>query len=334
MAAADPALFCAPHPSLPGGVNAAVGSLLPALPEARRVTVGRQPGRPGLHLADPLRVARMRGSALVLNPSLRRRALVRDLAILGAWRGPAALWIHGGSVRAWKALTRSVGRRWLRRVADRALLVVLADRFGARLIHAGVPADRVRVVPPPWDPFAIPQILGPGRTVLFLGRLVPQKGPQMLLEAFSRIADRHPEIQLVLAGTGPMERELADWAGRLGLRGRVQLPGQLDRTAKRAALSQAAVLVLPSLDEAVPLAVLEGMASGLVVVASDVGAVAETVGDAGYLVPPRDVGALASTLDRVLTLPIRDSERARRRAQATHPDRVAARWRRILAELA
>ena len=322
-------VFFGPDRALRGGVGAALAALLPHLDDVEYVPVGRAPGRPGAPLSDVARAARQVGDVAVFNPSLRPRALVRDLALLAAWRRPAALWIHGGSREAWDGLP-SV---WVRRVADRALLVVLAQRFGARLIHLGVPSERVRVVPPPYDPTAVARGTGRGTNVLFLGRLTRQKGADLLLEAFARVAPDHPQTRLIFGGTGPLRGWLAERARVLGLGDRVQLAGWLEGPTKRGALESAAVLALPSLDEAVPVSVLEALASGVPIVASDVGAVSETIGKAGIAVAPGDVAALAAALGRVLDSPGERSQRALEGAAAFHPSAVADRWKGILEQL-
>lgn len=318
--------FAGPDPALAGGVTAALDALLPELPEAGRLVVGRRPGRPWAALADPLRATARRGSALVQNPSLRPRALARDLAVLAAWRGPVAWWLHGGSDAAWAALSPA----FVRALSKRVTLVTLAERYGARLIRLGAPADRVRVIPPPYDPRAIPRPGDRGRDVLFLGRLTQEKGADLLLEAFARLA---PPTRLVLAGDGPLRSALAARARALGVADRVVLPGFLDVTRKRAALEGAAVLALPSRDEAVPVAILEALAAGVPVVATEVGAVPETVGRAGIVVPRGDREALTAALTAVLVDPGDRAVVARRRAEAWHPRVVAASWRTLLAEL-
>lgn len=300
--------FCGPPPGRRGGVQAVLRALVPRVDRAERATV----------------VPPRHASAVVLNPSLRPRSLARDLAVLATWRGPAAVWVHGGSPSGWR---RSLPI--LRRVADRAILVVLAERFGARLVHAGVPAERVRVVPPCYEPSEVAGADGRGRDVLFLGRLVREKGVDVLIEAFARVGAGH----LVLAGTGPLRGGLAERARALGIADRVILPGWIEGSAKRGALQSAAVVALPSLDEAVPIALIEAMASGVPVVATEVGAVPETVGGAGRLCPPGDVDALAAALARVLERPGDRGRIGLERAQRYHPRVVAAQWSAILDEL-
>ena len=321
-------VLCTPDPKRPGGVTTALNTLLPHLPEAERVVVGWR---------DPRRVWRRRGEGRVLhlNPSVRPRALVRDLTLLAGWRGPAVMWLHGWSDPTWRWLS-TTGRALVRRACARALPVVLAERFRVRLAAAGVAEDRIRVVPPPFDPAGVPEP-GTGPDLLFLGRLVQEKGPFQAIEAFARIAGDHPQTRLVLAGAGPARDRLSERAAALDLANRVRLPGHLDRAGKRDALARAAVVVLPSWGEGVPVSLLEAMAAGRPVVATEVGAVPETVGEGGTIVAPGDVVGLATAIDGLLRDPARaeaigaaSRERAWARWEAS---RVAARWRAIYSEL-
>lgn len=325
--------FAGPDPALPGGVTAALDALLPELPEAERVVVGRRPGRPWAAVGDPWRLGGG-GGVLVQNPSLRPRALARDLAVLAAWRGPAAWWLHGGSDAAWAALSPALVRALSRRIT----LVVLAERYGARWIRLGGAPDRVRVIPPPYDPRAVPDPGARGRDVVFLGRLTAAKGPDRLLEAFAAWVGASPDAargsRLILAGDGPLRAALAARARDLGVAHRVVLPGFLEGASKRAALAGAAVVALPSRDEAVPVALIEALASGVPVVAGHVGAVAETIAGAGRVVAPDDVAALARAIGALVAEGGARAPRARALAARHHPARVAAAWRALLAELA
>jgi len=133
--------------------------------------------------------------------------------------------------------------------------------------------------------------------VLALGRLSPEKGQDVLLEAFSRLpADEHRH--LLLAGDGALRPVLERRAAALGER--VRLLGWRDDPW--ALLGAADVFVLPSRREGLPIALLEALAVGLPVVATHVGAVGEVLagGACGHLVEPDDAAALAAALAEVL----------------------------------
>lgn len=147
----------------------------------------------------------------------------------------------------------------------------------------------------------------PGLRLLSVGRLHPQKGHRVLLDAIGRAREAGTPLSLLVAGEGAERAALEAQAGALGLQGQVRLAGRRD---VHALLASADVFVFPSLYEAVGIALLEAMASGLPVVASRTGGIPEVVEDgvSGILVAPGD----AEDLARALVSLDRDPERRRR----------------------
>lgn len=135
--------------------------------------------------------------------------------------------------------------------------------------------------------------------VIFVGRLIFNKGPQFLLDAIPEVLCRHPGTQFEIVGDGPMRRQLESRAARQGLNGRVRFLGERDDVEHL--LRKADVFVRPSLLEGMPLTVLEAMACGLPVIATPVGGTAELVeqGVNGYLVEP---GCRAELAERLCAL--------------------------------
>lgn len=134
---------------------------------------------------------------------------------------------------------------------------------------------------------------GDGAVVaVMVARLAPLKGHDLMLRALARLADRHPSLRLLVVGDGPERAGLEALASELGVAGRVRFTG-LRRDVLRL-LAGADIGVLPSAHEAVPLSVIEQMASGLPVVVTDVGGLPDIVADGqeGYVVPSGDVDAL------------------------------------------
>jgi glycosyltransferase involved in cell wall biosynthesis len=171
--------------------------------------------------------------------------------------------------------------------------------------------------------------------VLFLGRLIPVKGVETLIDALARL----PGVTLHVAGDGPLRGELVRRAAPL--EGRAIFHGWVRGDARRGLLARASVLAVPSLvlpggrTEGLPVVVLEGMAAGCAVVASDVGGIGEIVRDGwnGLLVKPGDADALADRIGWLLRHPAaREAlgRRARRGAAAHDADRAGA---RIAAEI-
>jgi glycosyltransferase involved in cell wall biosynthesis len=137
--------------------------------------------------------------------------------------------------------------------------------------------------------------------VLFLGRLGTRKGVFELLEAFARVTPRFPMARLVCAGDGAVE-EAIERARSLKISQRVSCPGWLSADQVGEALRTAAVFVLPSHAEGLPMALLEAMSWQLPVIATPIGGIPQVVtgGCNGLLVPPGDVDQLANALARLL----------------------------------
>jgi glycosyltransferase involved in cell wall biosynthesis len=202
------------------------------------------------------------------------------------YRGSA---VSSAAVAATISLNRALGT-WDRHVR---LFLALNDFARDRFVAGGLPADRVRVKP---NSVADPgRRAGPpsaSRTVLFAGRLVPEKGVGVLLEAWRRLAPSG--LELVVAGDGPMRAELERRPPPS-----VRFVGQLEPAAVRDWMLRSRALVFPTwLYEGQPMSVLEAFAAGLGVLASRLGGNAELVGGLGdgWLAPAQDPGALAGRL--------------------------------------
>jgi glycosyltransferase involved in cell wall biosynthesis len=173
------------------------------------------------------------------------------------------------------ALNRRLGT-WQKHVD---VFIALNNFMKEILIASGVPSERIVHVPNfTADP-------GPRRhqpsnsdTVLFVGRLSPEKGLDQLLACWARSAPS--ELRLVVVGDGPMASQLA----RRDLRG-VEFRGRLGQTEVRELMLSARVLAFPSAwYEGQPLVVLEAMSSGLGIVASNLGGLPDTIGEGGMTV--------------------------------------------------
>jgi len=160
------------------------------------------------------------------------------------------------------------------------------------------------------------------KVVGFLGRLSPEKGPEVFLRAAllaqARLADAH----FVFVGDGPLAASLKEQIARLKLEQRVHLAG-LQRDVA-GVLNEMDVLVSSSHSEAMPLAVMEAMASGLPVIATRVGGVPDMIeqGESGWLVAPNDFSDIAARLEQVLATP-GELERMGRSARARAVDKMA-----------
>lgn len=164
-------------------------------------------------------------------------------------------------------------------------------------------------------------------TILFAGRLVPQKDPLMLLRAFKRILKEVPEARLIIIGNGPLRKPLQQFTNAHKMGSKVSiLPGTMNITGQ---LRRAWILALPSIYEGSPNVILEAMASGLPVVATRVSGIPELVQDheSGLLVEPNDHNGLAAAIITLIKAPSRLNvmgQMARKRAVAAHSLKKAA----------
>jgi glycosyltransferase involved in cell wall biosynthesis len=298
---------------------------------ARSVPVSYAPGR---GLLDPRRIANLAQLLRGWRPDLVHTHLTYAnvagsiAARLARRRVIASL--HNVDVNQHK---HAAAKRWieactLRWAADR--IVVVAE--GARKLAARnyrLPAGRLVTLPnaldpatvrlpQEYDPSAMRRALGvePGQPLIsVVARLDPSKGHDILFQAAIALRSRHAGARYLLIGAGAAESVLRRQADRLGLSGHVAFLGV--RHDVPAILAASDLFVLPSRNEGLSQALLEAMALGTPVVATDVGGTADVVqsGRTGWLIPPGDPTALVCAIDAALSHPLRAraySEAARR----------------------
>jgi glycosyltransferase involved in cell wall biosynthesis len=227
---------------------------------------------------------------------------------------------------------RTMVPRSVRR-ADRVIAV--SDQTKRDLVQTyGVDAHKISVIPNGVDEAFSPD--GPAGDgtpyVLFVGALQPRKDPVAAIEALS-LADS--DLRLVLVGPDKgAAAEARRAVARLGLNGRVDFAGHVEKTTLAALYRGAEALVFPSRYEGFGLPVLEAMASGTPVVASSAGAIPEVAGDAAVLVGPGDPVALADGIEHALAdrdrLVRAGLERARLYSWTTTAERTVAVYRELL----
>ena len=354
------ALVVGPLPPPPGGVGRLVEAIL-ASPLRERwdlevfdLSKPQQEGRPStvtawdvawtlVHLVLlPLRlIARRPRVALV--QSTADTGFIRDLAlvlVLRAFAVPVVLHWHGApespqfpgpATTGWRAgLFRFAARR-------ARFVVVLAEPYRA-FFARHVEAARLVVVPNFVDGARV-EASGPphgDRTpasavqLVFVGRVGPQKGVDVLLDAFAEARARVPGLALELVGDGESPAAFEAARAHAAVKGgAVRLLGPLG-DERFARLCAADVFVLPTRADSFPLSILEAMAAGLPVVASPLGAIPWLLDDGacGALVPAGDRARLADALARLALDPAERrarGERARARQRACFDSAGAAR---------
>jgi glycosyltransferase involved in cell wall biosynthesis len=135
-----------------------------------------------------------------------------------------------------------------------------------------------------------------GIRFVYVGRLIANKGPHILLDAFDRLGDSVPGAHLIMVGDGPMRRRLERFVGSAGLGDRVSFIGMRPDVAE--ILRDCDVFVRPSLVEGMPLTALEALATGLPVIATNVGGTSEVVehGVTGMVAEPGNAEAVSKAM--------------------------------------
>ena len=223
---------------------------------------------------------------------------------------------RGWTGENWKVRCYDALDRFHLRFMDR--VVCVSDGQAARVLNAGVPRERVRVIrnatrirSAAADPAGREQLRrlagGDGPIVLAAGRLSPEKGFAVLVEAAQIIRQADPTVRFVLFGEGPERTSIERRMNELGLVDTFGLPGFRDDLDSL--IPWADVVALSSFTEGMPNVALEAAAAGVPVVATAVGGTGEVVvnGQTGFLVP---AGKAALLADRILDL-IRNPEWAR-----------------------
>jgi glycosyltransferase involved in cell wall biosynthesis len=209
-------------------------------------------------------------------------------------------------------------------------IITISNAIGRWLVEVeGLPAGKMRTIHYALDAGQFRRqgeggpVLSdpPGPVIGTVTRLMRQKGVHVLIQAFAHCVKEQPAASLVIAGDGPARSELEQQATALGIKAQVQFLGYVPHPRLGYLMEGFDIFAFPTFGEGFGLAVLEAMALGKPVVASDVMAIPEIVlqGKTGLLVPPDDAPALANALLKLLgDAALRDQfgNAGRQRAQA------------------
>jgi len=199
-------------------------------------------------------------------------------------------------------------------LARQAGLIIGCSNYMGREIAAlfEQPAEKIRVIPNGVNPDNINNGLESGtidslgrKVIVFLGRLVVEKGVHVLISALPSIMKAVGPVTLQVAGKGPYQQELEEIAYNIGVAGHVKFLGFVDDPGRNRLLHGATVAVFPSLYEPFGIVALEAMAAGVPVVASDTGGLSDVIehGADGYLSPPGDIHMLAHYVSEIISNP-------------------------------
>jgi glycosyltransferase involved in cell wall biosynthesis len=249
-------------------------------------------------------------------------AVVRQVSGL-----PLVITAHGSDVPGYNPdrfirAHRVIAPAW-RLVARSADMIVSPSHYLRGLIQQTCTVS-VEIIPYGFDPPPPPTGERKQR-ILFVSRLFPRKGAQYLIEALAGLPLDGWEV--TIAGDGPMREELQTLAQRLGVP--VDWRGFIKGAPLEELYATSAIFVFPSINDNFPVVLLEALAGGCAIITADVSGMPEVVGNAGILVPPRDVPALRDALARLMQdadLRAELSARARARIAAFAWDEVTRRY--------
>jgi glycosyltransferase involved in cell wall biosynthesis len=269
--------------------------------------------------------------------SFWRKSMYMAAALAAGW--PIVFHLHGGGFAHFlRDDCGMLARRVVRFFLDRAAVIVVVSERWAAWMREATSNPRIVCIP---NGAALPVTQHASRErglVAFAGRCRATKGVHDLVQAIASITRAHPGVRLECAGDGDLAA-VARYASSLGITRHVALRGWLGARERDDLLQRASVFVLPSHAEALPMSLLEAMAAGCAVVATDVGGIPDVVrhGVNGLLVSPREPAELARTLRTLLDDP-QLAARLGREARATiaqryTPDRAVERLEQIYAAL-
>ena len=200
-------------------------------------------------------------------------------------------------------------------------LAAVSDEVAQRLLDAGVPAEKIKIIANGIDVQAfehaqpLPVLNVTNEKVIgMVARLDLQKGFEYLLRAVRELCNTFAGLKVVIVGEGPDRQAIEEMVKEYGLQSNVVLAGQ--QSEMPAVYAAMDIFVLPSLNEGLPMTILEAMAASRPVIATRVGAIPKVIhdGENGLLVNPRDTEGLRNAIASLLS----DPERCRRMGEKAH----------------
>jgi glycosyltransferase involved in cell wall biosynthesis len=186
----------------------------------------------------------------------------------------------------------------------RAKKVIVVSRALADQVNSiGIPYSKIAIVPDGVDITQFTPIPYNERmnNILFVGSLIERKGVWYLIQAFATVVKQLPEMHLIIIGEGAQRIEIEQLAQSLGISENVSLTGPQSQERVAEAMRHAKIFILPSIEEGLGVVLIEAIASGTPIVASNVGGISEVVDDSiGILVPPANVDQLGKAILTIL----------------------------------
>ncbi|HEV8025092.1 MAG TPA: glycosyltransferase [Candidatus Nanopelagicales bacterium] len=225
--------------------------------------------------------------------------------------------------------------RIVRSYREASVFTALSYEDGAAFTRAGLRNVRSMANPLAFWPPEPARRPGPERVLTYLGRLSPEKGVDLLIDAWSLLADRYPQWRLRIVGDGPLATELREQAAMLA--GAERIDWQDPTSDPASVLLDSDLVAVPSRTEGLPLVVAEAQACGVAVVATDCSSgVRQLIGTWGRLAPREDSRALAGVLDAAMgdeQWRMDSGKRARQEMERYRLDAVLDSWEQLIARV-
>lgn len=244
------------------------------------------------------------------------QGLIAALALWGKSEKPALICTsHGGDLFGLQGTISTHLKRW---VVQRCQALTVVSHAMLAPIHAlvGTNPPPISVIPMGTDLqqtfIPCPKVNRAPNQLLFVGRLVEKKGLPYLLHALQQLLPHHPDLQLVVAGSGPAQAELMQLSETLGIHQQVRFVGRMEHANLVQLYQTSTLAVFPFIQaadgdmEGLGLVMIEAMGCGCPVLASDLPAVRDVIhhGETGQLVAAADSTALAKAIESLLANPI------------------------------
>jgi glycosyltransferase involved in cell wall biosynthesis len=219
------------------------------------------------------------------------------------------VFFHGWNSTIIKRIAKNCILRhlFIRIFASAEAIIVLAKRFRMELIDFGIPPPRIHVTTTMFskDIFkGVTAKLSRNQSqLLFLSRIIRDKGIYELVDAFERVRTQFPDLKLTIAGDGPELNALIRYVNEKKIGNSILFTGYVRNSAKAIVFLESDIYILPTYSEGCPVSLLEAMAAGLAVITSPVGGIADIVDDGvnGILLKHPTPSHIATALRRLLS---------------------------------
>lgn len=206
--------------------------------------------------------------------------------------------------------------KWVRviqkKIIENALVVISNSHYLAHILEKKINypiQTKLQVI---WNGICLERYkatenLVKDKVIVSVGRFVYKKGFDILIKAFADVVKKYCDAKLIIAGDGPEKNKCEQLAEKLGVRGQIEFLGSVSNKDIASVFAQGKVFVCPSRNEPFGIVVLEALAMGIPVIATDSGGITEILGDGKYgcVVPKEDVEAIA---EQIICMLNNDSE--------------------------